>query len=138
MSRRGPSGKVGFFGVAAGGSAAVGSGVLLEFRDRSNPAIEAGPGQQPDFDLKQESAATHQLYGTEPGKESFANNCLLARRLAERGVRYIQLFHWGGGSHGASASEAINKGFSDRCKEVDAPMTALLKDLKQRGLGASW
>ena len=45
------------------------------------------------FDLKQESPATHQMYGTEPGKESFANNCLLARRLAERGVRYIQLFH---------------------------------------------
>lgn len=86
------------------------------------------------FDLKQESVATHQLYGTQPGKESFANNCLLARRLAERGVRYIQLFHWGWDSHGASASEAINKGFSDRCKEVDQPMTALLKDLKQRGL----
>lgn len=86
------------------------------------------------FDLKQENEATHALYGTEPGKESFANNCLLARRLAERGVRYIQLFHWGWDSHGASASEAINKGFSDRCKEVDQPMTALLKDLKQRGL----
>ena len=53
------------------------------------------------FDLKQESAATHRLYGTEPGKESFANNCLLARRLAERGVRYIQLLHWGGDSRGA-------------------------------------
>jgi Protein of unknown function (DUF1501) len=86
------------------------------------------------FDLKQEDAATHALYGTEPGKESFANNCLLARRLAERGVRYIQLFHWGWDSHGAAASEALNKGFSDRCKEVDRPMTALLKDLKQRGL----
>ncbi|MEO5917708.1 MAG: DUF1501 domain-containing protein [Luteolibacter sp.] len=86
------------------------------------------------FDLKQESEATHQLYGTQPGKESFANNCLLARRLAERGVRYIQLFHWGWDSHGSAASEALNKGFSDRCKEVDQPMTALLKDLKQRGL----
>jgi hypothetical protein len=86
------------------------------------------------FDLKQENAATHELYGTEPGKESFANNCLLARRLAERGVRYIQLFHWGWDSHGASASEALNSGFTERCKEVDQPMTALLKDLKQRGL----
>lgn len=86
------------------------------------------------FDLKQENEATHQMYGTQPGKESFANNCLLARRLAERGVRYIQLFHWGWDSHGASASEAINSGFKDRCKEVDQPMTALLKDLKQRGL----
>lgn len=86
------------------------------------------------FDLKQESEATHQLYGTQSGKESFANNCLLARRLAERGVRYIQLFHAGWDSHGASAKEALNQGFSDRCKEVDQPMTALLKDLKQRGL----
>lgn len=86
------------------------------------------------FDLKQESEATHQAYATEPGKESFANNCLLARRLAERGVRYIQLFHWGWDAHGASAGEALNSGFKDRCKEVDQPMTALLKDLKQRGL----
>jgi hypothetical protein len=86
------------------------------------------------FDLKLEPESVHKLYGTEPGKESFANNCLLARRLAERGVRYIQLFHWGWDSHGASASEAINGGFGDRCKEVDQPMTALLKDLKQRGL----
>ncbi len=86
------------------------------------------------FDLKQESITTHQLYGTEPGKESFANNCLLARRLAERGVRYIQLFHAGWDSHGASAKEALNKGFSERCLEIDQPMTALLKDLKQRGL----
>ncbi len=86
------------------------------------------------FDLKSEPESVHTMYGTEPGKESFANNCLLARRLAERGVRYIQLFHWGWDSHGASASEALNKGFTDRCREVDQPMTALLKDLKQRGL----
>ncbi|MCX8496773.1 MAG: DUF1501 domain-containing protein [Akkermansiaceae bacterium] len=86
------------------------------------------------FDLKQESEATHQSYGTQPGKESFANNCLLARRLAERGVRYIQLFHWGWDSHGVADGEALNSGFKDRCKEVDQPMTALLKDLKQRGM----
>lgn len=86
------------------------------------------------FDIKQESDATHAMYGTQPGKESFANNCLLARRLAERGVRYIQLFHWGWDSHGASAGEALNGGFKERCAEVDKPMTALLKDLKQRGL----
>lgn len=86
------------------------------------------------FDMKQEPDAVHQMYGTQPGKESFANNCLLARRLAERGVRYIQLFHWGWDSHGVAASEALNKGFGDRCKEVDQPMTALLKDLKQRGM----
>ena len=86
------------------------------------------------FDLKQEPAVMHELYGTNPGHESFANNCLLARRLAERGVRYIQLFHWGWDSHGDSQGNALNGGFTDRCKEVDQPMTALLKDLKQRGL----
>ena len=86
------------------------------------------------FDLRQEPESMHQMYGTQPGRESFANNCLLARRLAERGVRFIQLFHWGWDSHGAAAHEAINKGFIDRCNEVDGPMTALLKDLKQRGM----
>ncbi len=86
------------------------------------------------FDLKDEPQHIHELYGTEPGKESFANNCLLARRLVERDVRFIQLFHWGWDSHGAGANEALNAGFSDRCREVDRPMTALLTDLKQRGL----
>jgi arylsulfatase A-like enzyme len=86
------------------------------------------------FDLSQESEEVHQAYGVEPGKESFANNCLLARRLAERDVRFIQLFHWGWDSHGASESEALNKGFKDRCRECDRPMAALLKDLEQRGL----
>ncbi len=86
------------------------------------------------MDLSQEPKHIHEMYGTQPGKESFANNCLLARRLAENGVRFIQLFHWGWDSHGAGANEALNKGFSDRCNEVDKPMTALLKDLKQRGM----
>jgi len=86
------------------------------------------------FDLNQETKQTHERYGTQPGRESFANNCLLARRLAERDVRFIQLFHWGWDSHGAGASEALNVGFSDRCKEVDQPITALLGDLEQRGL----
>ena len=53
------------------------------------------------FDITREPASVHQLAGTEPGRESFANNCLLARRLAERGVRYVQLFDWGWDSHGA-------------------------------------
>ncbi|MBN8459157.1 MAG: DUF1501 domain-containing protein [Verrucomicrobia bacterium] len=86
------------------------------------------------FNLSKEPASMHQFYGTQPGKESFANNCLLARRLAERGVRYIQLFHWGWDTHGDNQGNALNGGFTDRCKEVDQPMTALLKDLKQRGL----
>lgn len=86
------------------------------------------------FDLKEEPAHIHELYGTEVGKESFANNCLLARRLAERGVRYIQLFDWGWDSHGAGENEALNTGFKRKCKQVDKPMYALLTDLKQRGL----
>ena len=86
------------------------------------------------FDLRQEPESVHEMYGTEPGRESFANNCLLARRLAESGVRYIQLFHWGWDSHGASENEALNGGFMRRCLETDKPMAALLTDLKQRGL----
>lgn len=86
------------------------------------------------LDLEQEPAWVHEMYGTEPGQTSFANNCLLARRLAERGVRFIQLFHWGWDAHGAGASESLNLGFVERCQEVDQAMTALVLDLKQRGL----
>ncbi|GAB3645957.1 DUF1501 domain-containing protein [Echinicola sediminis] len=86
------------------------------------------------MDIKDEPDYIHKMYGTEPGKSSFANNCLLARRLAEKGVRFIQLYHWGWDAHGAGKSEALNHGFKDRCKEVDQAMSALLKDLKQRGL----
>ena len=86
------------------------------------------------MDINEESKATHDLYGTEPGKESFANNCLLARRLVERGVRFVQLFDWGWDSHGSAESEALNGGFQDKCRQVDRPMSALLTDLKQRGM----
>lgn len=86
------------------------------------------------MDILQEPPAIHQLYGTQPGEATFANNCLLARRLAERGVRFIQLFHWGWDAHGAGKEEALNYGFKDRCREVDQAMSALLIDLKQRGL----
>ena len=86
------------------------------------------------FDLSKEPAEVHELYGTQPGRESFANNCLLARRLAERGVRFIQLFDWGWDSHGASKSEALNHGFKDKCQSVDQACAALLTDLNRRGL----
>lgn len=86
------------------------------------------------FDLKQENEATHAMYGTQPGKESFANNCLLARRLAERGVRYIQLFDWGWDSHGTGKDTDLKIGFTDLCNRIDKPITALLKDLKRRGM----
>ncbi|MEM6329307.1 MAG: DUF1501 domain-containing protein [Planctomycetota bacterium] len=86
------------------------------------------------MNIRDESASTHELYGAEPGKQSFANNCLLARRLVERGVRYVQLFDWGWDSHGNSDDSALNGGFARRCKETDQPMAALLMDLEQRGM----
>ena len=84
-------------------------------------------------DVSGEPKYIHDLYGTTDGA-SFANNCLLARRLAERGVRYIQLFDWGWDSHGAGANEALNRGFKDKCTQTDRPIAALLHDLKQRGM----
>lgn len=86
------------------------------------------------MDISHEPDYIHEMYGTQPGESSFANNCLLARRLAEHDVRFVQLFHWGWDSHGVSKSEAINHGFLQRCQEIDRPMTALILDLKQRGL----
>jgi len=86
------------------------------------------------MDIDDEPAHIHEQYGTNPGQESFANNCLLARRLVERGVRFVQLFDWGWDSHGAAESEALNGGFARKCREIDQPMAALLTDLEQRGL----
>ncbi len=86
------------------------------------------------MDLSNEPAYIHEMYGTQPGRESFANNCLLARRLAERGVRFIQLFDWGWDSHGADKHEALNAGFKDKCRQLDQPVSALLSDLRQRGM----
>ena len=85
-------------------------------------------------DLKSEPEYIHQLYGTSLGEKSFANNCLLARRLVERGVRFVQLFHRGWDSHGSNKFESLEGGFLKRCKEVDQSMTALIQDLKSRGL----
>jgi hypothetical protein len=86
------------------------------------------------MEISSEPAAIHEMYGTEPGKTSFANNCLLARRLVERGVRFIQLYHWGWDSHGTNPGDDLNTGLPKRCRETDQAATALLKDLKQRGL----
>ncbi len=89
----------------------------------------------PDLtDLAKEPASIHELYGTEPGKSSFANNCLLARRLVERGVRFVQLYHRGWDTHGASLGEDIVEKLPRLCRETDRPVYALLTDLKQRGL----
>ena len=85
-------------------------------------------------DIAGEPASVHALYGTEPGKASFANNCLLARRLVERGVRFVQLYHRGWDTHGASFGEDIVEKLPRLCRETDKPVYALLTDLKQRGL----
>src|ERR1700682_3502731 len=85
-------------------------------------------------DLSKESPSTHELYGTEPGKASFANNCLLARRLVERGVRFVQLYHRGWDTHGSSNNEDIVNKLGFLCRETDRAAAALLVDLKQRGL----
>jgi hypothetical protein len=84
--------------------------------------------------IDKEPAYIHELYGTEPGKLSFANNCLLARRLVERGVRFVLLFHWGWDQHGDSKENDIRDGLQRQCRQTDQPSTALVKDLKQRGL----
>ncbi len=86
------------------------------------------------MNISREPASIHELYGTTPGGVSFANNCLLARKLVENGVRFVQLFDWGWDSHGSSSSEALEIGFRNKCRDVDKGMSALLLDLKQRGL----
>jgi hypothetical protein len=84
----------------------------------------------PDLmDISKENAATLQRYGAKPGKASFANNCLLARRLIERGVRVVQLYDADWDHHNNLATRLPAK-----CKDVDQAMAALIGDLKQRGL----
>jgi hypothetical protein len=86
------------------------------------------------MDISRESARTIEAYGAKPGESSFANNCLLARRLVEQGVRYVQLFDWGWDFHGTNPSEDIRDGLTVKCATMDRPVAALLKDLRQRGL----
>jgi hypothetical protein len=88
----------------------------------------------PDLiDLAGETKQTLALYGAEPGKPSFANNCLLARRLIERGVRFVQLYHTDWDHHGVPPN-TLNETLDQVCRETDQPCTALVQDLKQRGL----
>jgi len=86
------------------------------------------------LDISREPAHVLAAYGATPGDGSFASNCLIARRLVENDVRFVQLYHWGWDSHGAAAAEALNLGFKDLCRETDQPVAALLADLDQRGL----
>lgn len=85
------------------------------------------------IDLAKESAATLKLYGATPGKPSFANNCLLARRLVERGVRFVQLYHTDWDHHGGATAD-LGKALDQVTREVDQPSAALIRDLKSRGL----
>jgi hypothetical protein len=86
------------------------------------------------MDISRESRDTLETYGAKPGESSFANNCLLARRLVEQGVRYVQLFDWGWDFHGTNPSEDIRDGLTKKCATMDRPVAALIKDLRQRGL----
>lgn len=86
------------------------------------------------MDISRESKAMLDLYGAAPGASSFANNCLLARRLLEQGVRFVQLFDWGWDTHGTGPTDDIVTQLPKKCRETDRPMTALVKDLRQRGL----
>ena len=82
------------------------------------------------MDLSKEPERTFEMYGPDSRKPgSFAGNCILARRLAEKGVRFIQLYHRGWDQHGN-----LPKMIASQCKDTDQPSAALLKDLKERGL----
>ena len=86
------------------------------------------------MDISKEPKHIHEQYGAVPGAGSFANNCLLARRLVERGVRYVQLFDWGWDIHGTGAGDDIMTALPRKCNEVDQAIAALILDLKAQGL----
>jgi hypothetical protein len=86
------------------------------------------------MDIGREPQKVREAYGAQPGGASFANNCLLARRLVERGVRFVQLFDWGWDIHGTTAGDDLITQLPKKCREMDRPVAALLKDLKDRGL----
>ncbi len=89
----------------------------------------------PDLvDISAEPESVHAMYGTQPGKKSFANNCLLARRLVQRGVRFVQLYHRGWDNHGTSSHDDIVNRLPTLCEETDRAAAALIQDLKQQGL----
>ena len=86
------------------------------------------------MDISKESKETLESYGAKVGGASLGNNCLLARRLAEKGVRFVQLFDWGWDFHGTNPKEDIRDGLTNKCSTMDKPIAALIKDLKERGL----
>ncbi len=86
------------------------------------------------MDISRETRQVLDMYGAQPGAASFANNCLLARRLVEQGVRFVQLHDWGWDFHGTGPGEAITEGLRTKCRPMDRAVSALLRDLKNRGL----
>ena len=86
------------------------------------------------MDISKESAETLEAYGAKPGETSLANNCLLARRLVEEGVRFVHLFDWGWDFHGTGPQEDIRDGLTNKAATFDKPAAALIEDLEQRGL----
>ncbi len=86
------------------------------------------------MDISKEKPEVLEAYGAKPGEASFANNCLLARRLVEQGVRFVQLFDWGWDFHGTGPQEDIRDGLSKKMGKTDKPVAALIQDLKERGL----
>ena len=86
------------------------------------------------MDISKETPKTLEDYGAKPGDSSFANNCLLARRLLEQGVRFVHLFDWGWDFHGTNPNEDIRDGLTNKMKRTDKPVAALIRDLRQRGL----
>jgi uncharacterized protein (DUF1501 family) len=86
------------------------------------------------MDISREPNRLIEQYGAKPGSGSFANNCVLARRLVERGVRIVQLFDWGWDFHGTGPGEDIRDGLTKKCAGMDRPVAALIRDLKSRGL----
>ncbi|HSH96354.1 MAG TPA: DUF1501 domain-containing protein, partial [Roseimicrobium sp.] len=86
------------------------------------------------FDISKEPESIRNQYGAKPGEASFANNCLLARRLVEKGVRFVQLYDWGWDMHGTSSDNDLLTGLPKKCRDVDQSAAALIQDLKQRGM----
>jgi len=86
------------------------------------------------MDISKEPKAVLEAYDAKPGAASFANNCLLARRLLEKGVRFVHLFDWGWDFHGTGAGTGLGDGLRNKCRTMDKPIASLIRDLKQRGL----
>jgi uncharacterized protein (DUF1501 family) len=121
---------------------------LDRHRDATTPEVAAAVGARaagfelafrmqaavPELaDIRAEPSSVHAAYGTTSGP-SFANNCLLARRLVERGCRFVQLFHRGWDTHGVSRSDDLVARLPALCRETDQAVAALIDDLDRRGL----